>query len=190
MQPILFARIMRKVCLIYGCVAFNDMQFMKFFEDEPTFSDGEPYGEEGNIFFNEFKKDSDGETRFVKDGITYSVCPKLQYSCEYEVFPSEKLKDDFRMEYSDKKFTANYGCEYKPSGKFDTIFAVTEFQRFINVEELLMKALTKDLTELEFWKFYRKDGTLKFTGDIHGGYCMSANGMKKTKRVTSPKYCK
>lgn len=174
----------------YGCIAFNDMQFMQFFEDEPTFSDGTPFGEEGNVFFSEYKNDSKNESRFVKDGITYSVVPKLQYSCDYEVFPSENLGDDFHMKYSDKKFTVNYGCEYKECGKFDTTFAVTEFQKFIDTGELLVKALTKDFTEIEIWKFYRQDGTLKFTGDMHGGFCMSANGMKKTKRVTSPKYCK
>lgn len=174
----------------HGCVAFNDKQFMQFFEDAPTYSDGEPFGEEGSIRFNEVINDTENESRFTKDGIVYSVRAKLQYSCEYEVFPSANLADEFRMQYSDKKYVANYGCAYEANGKYDTTFAETEFQKFINVEEMLIKALTKDFTELEFWKFYRQDGTLKYTGDIHGGFCMSANGMKKTKRVTSPKYCK
>ena len=173
-----------------GCFAYNATEFMEFFEYEPTFSDGMPYGEKGIVFWNEFKDDSENETQFVRDGITFSVLPKLQYSCEYEVFPSETLSEKFNMKYSDKKFAVKYSCEYKSNGKADTNFAVTEFQKFIEVEELLLKALTKDFTGFDVWKFYRRDGTLKFTGDMHGGFCMSANGMKKTKRVTSPKYCK
>lgn len=174
-----------------NCFSFNDWEFIRIFKDEPKFSNGTLMDSTGEVFFEEYKRDVQNESRFTKDAIVYSIFPKKQYICNYEKFPAENLNDELNINvgYS-AKFIVSYECDYKLNGEKDTSFAETEFQKRIKAEELIMQVLKQNFTELEEWKFYRNDGTLKFSGDMNGGYCMTANGMKKTKRVTSPKYCK
>lgn len=179
----------KSMAFYHKCFAFNDFQFLSFYESYPSFSNGESYQDSGSVSFEKYARLADKSTTFEKKGITYKRYPKAQYTCDYEVLEKKDVEDDFNIEYTDIKYVVSYGCEYQPINEFDTAFAETEFQRMINAEELILKSLAKEFTEIELWKFYRKDGTLKFSGDEHGGYCMSANGMKKTKRVTSPAYC-
>jgi len=174
----------------YKCVAFDDFRFATFYEDEPVFSDGTPFEEEGSVQFGKYIYDSENSIQFVKDGIAYRALPRLQYSCKYEVVSAENVDEDFDLKYSDIHYAVDYECAYESTGKNDTTFAVTEFQKTITTDELVVGVLSNNVGNLAAWKFYRKDGTLKFKGDEKGGYCFSANGMKKTKQVTSPKYCR
>lgn len=72
-------------------------------------------------------------------------------------------------------------------------FAQNEYQRHVLSELEALASVQSgenDLMEYGHWEIYRKDGTLRFVGDNHEGYCMSKNGIKKVKKVNSPIYCK
>lgn len=180
------------------CLAFDDFRFIRFTVREPLFSDGTPMGDSGIATFNEFRRDTEREKRFTQNGIVYSVTPKLQYQCSYAVYELDMLEDDALdgIRFSNgENFAIYYGCFYGSSKKSDTTFAETEFQRKLSAEDAyklfadILLNSSGDPT-IAPWSFYRKDGTLKYVGDMRDGYCMNASGMKKTKRVSGPRYCK
>ena len=186
-----------------SCLAFDNFRFIQFAVREPLFSNGTDMGDSGTASFEEYRLDEKQEKQFSKDGIIFSVTPKLQYKCNYSVYELEGLEDDVlsNIRFSNgENFAINYKCFYGPSEKSDTSFAETEFQRKISPEDLYrfmaealvtaMDSNAGDISLLSPWSFYRQNGSLKFVGNMRDGYCMNASGMKRTKRVTSPKYCK
>lgn len=180
-----------------NCLAFDDFRFIRFTVREPLFSDGTPMGDSGNIVFDHYKYD-DHEKRFTQNGIVYSVRPKLRYTCTYDVYSLDSLDETVLsgVRFSNgERFATYFGCVYSPSKKADTTFAETEFQRKLSAEDVykfFADALLNSgsAPTLAPWSFYRKDGTLKYVGDMRDGYCMNASGMKKTKRVSGPRFCK
>lgn len=181
----------------YKCYAFSDDQFVQVYKHWPTFDDGTPYEDEGEIFWqSNTVRISRDESEFTKNGIIFKVYPyAAAYNCNYSVFRTDQFNvGDVNFHNYDQEFGVNfYNCGYNREYELstpDTTFAQTEFQRFISKEDVISALLTRNIDELGPWKIYRKDGTLKFIGDVHGGYCMSNNGMKKTKKVTSAIYCK
>ena len=162
---------------IYECVAFSDNQFMTLFKRYPTFNNGEYYSDSGSVFFEDFVWLEDTKVQFQKKGIVYDVYQKGQYSCNYIVLSKAEM-EEFGIKSYEHDYAVNYGCQYDAIDDFDTTFAETEFQR------------RSEIFGVEFWKFYRKDGTLRFDGNKNGGVCLSENGMYETKKVTSPAYCK
>lgn len=188
---------------VASCLAFDDFNFIQFTVREPLFDDGKEFGDSGVAVFEEYQSDKAKEKRFSKDGIVFSVTPKFQYNCNYSVYELEGLEDDALADIrfsNGESFAIYYKCFYAPSEKADTSFAETEFQRKISMEDLyrfmaeaLVNAIDSNAGEISTlapWSFYRRDGSLKFVGNMRDGYCMNASGMKRTKRVSSPQYCK
>lgn len=164
----------KNIVPLKSCFAYNDFQFLQFFEDYPTDNSGNAFQDSGTAYFEKYTELVDEATFFEKKGIIYKRYPNAQYTCNYQVVEINDDADDFNLKITDFKYVVSYGCEYRPIDKFDTAFAETEFQK-------------KSYDGL--WQFYRKDGTLKFSGNKLGGYCMSTNGLKTTKRVSNPAFC-
>lgn len=182
---------------VYECLALNDDEFVFLSKRWPTFSDGKPYDEEGTVTWSgKSRWVREKSTQFKKNGIVYVVYPVVAaYECDCIVFNTKEqtVADINFWDGINEYGRYYYNCGYRSEIELphpDTTFAETEFQRYISAEDLIGVMLTGNIDEIGPWKIYRTDGTLKFVGDVHGGYCMSKNGMKKTKKVTSAVYCK
>ena len=186
----------------YGCYVFSDNQFVKVFKRWPTFSNGEPFPEEGEgVYWNDkaiWIPEYTGK-QFTKNDIVFVTYNrhKMVYQCDYEVFNVNEVNIG---EISFAGFDIEYGVNYFNCGLHNietdsslVTFAQNDYQRHVLSELEALASVQSgenDLMEYGHWEIYRKDGTLRFVGDNHEGYCMSKNGMKKVKKVNSPIYCK
>lgn len=180
---------------IYNCLAFNDSQFVSAFMRWPTFSDGTPFETEGDILWNDKAvRISKNSRQYKKNGIVFKVYTMAAtYGCDYVVFDAQKATVG-DLDLGGYAYGVNfYNCGFNNEIELDipdTTFAETELQRSVSGMDLVNAMITGNMEEVAPWRIYRTDGTLKFIGDISDGYCMSRNGMKKTKKVTSAIYCK
>lgn len=165
---------------LYKCYSFGESQFISLSDGLPTFSDGATMGREGSSRWeNERIRLCDAEKTYKKNGIVFSICSIGVYVCSYEVLKSDEVTiADLDFRYDGGEYLINYyDCKYEKSEMLDTTYAQTDLQR---------KA-TGDIVE---WKIYRADGTLKFMDFFDEGYCMSKDGMTRTKKVVHAMFCK
>lgn len=195
------------------CYSFGD-EFVYIYQEWPEYDNGDEKPEEGITCFDKFKYSESQEVeRFTRNGIQYGRVSLEQYCCNHQVFRTSETRwgNDVNG-YIDFSDYGNYGvfyssCNYQETEQIDTVFMETSLQQPIDGVEFLnfsikmfdsgksdmMKmfalAALADNGEMLF-KIYRSNGTIKYMGGIHLGFCFSKNGKKVLNLVKGPKHCK
>lgn len=184
------------------CYAEDDFRSVHLFMFWPTHPDGSRYASSGTTSWDDRTRfDETKFTTFTENDIVYKVTPQMHYECSYKVIPSDKLAKKFKNSFSlyslnDAEYYIVFysNCGYAPGRFADTTFAETKHQRYsyASSSDAFSNVLAaKNMEDIAYpWKFFREDGTLRFQGTEKEGICYDATGMKRTKRVTSPEYCK
>lgn len=198
-----------------GCYSFGD-EFVFIDKEWPEYDNGEEKPENGTTCFSKFKSSENRKQQKIqKDGLFYIVYWLDQYCCKHQVFRTKETRwgneDDGYKDFSYYgKFGAFYSeCEYQETSRLDTAFSETKLQKpmdeidilnmttdfekvFGSRENAMMKvAMLYSLAsnnEIPF-KIYRNNGSLKYIGGVHLGFCLCKNG-KALDFVKGPKSCK
>ena len=184
------------------CYSFGD-EFVFISNDWPKYGDGGDMPEKDVTCFEKFSYAGKVKS-FTQYGVSYDIYSLNQYCCKHQVFQTRETRWGNENDgYVDFSVYGNYGvfyseCEYQESKRMDTSFAVTKLQKSFDEVDLLNLAAdaekifgSRENAAMKYalfvalvekgeipFKFYRPNGTVKYIGGKHLGFCMSKNGKK------------